>query len=90
MRKLAVFDLDGTLLPGTTSERELFHYLRQQGILKLRHFARFGLGILHYALRGSFRLAFRNKYYLKGIASKDLEELLPLFCSSQLLPLLSV
>ncbi|RKY80024.1 hypothetical protein DRQ00_02640 [candidate division KSB1 bacterium] len=86
MLKLAVFDLDGTLLRNTSAEIQLFRYLLYQHLLKsaqLLNFAREALNLLPQGLLTTVR---RNKGYLYGIDVKAFRQILPQFCVSFLQP----
>jgi HAD superfamily hydrolase (TIGR01490 family) len=63
---LIIFDIDGTLLPGTSCERLFVHYLIDRKILRLRNlfsFIRRGLALIP---RGRYHVLSANKGYLRG------------------------
>ncbi len=65
MRRAAIFDLDGTLIPNASAERTFFFYLLRTGVLTVADSARMivpfltSRGNLHEMIRG-------NKRYLRG------------------------
>jgi HAD superfamily hydrolase (TIGR01490 family) len=64
--RLIVFDIDGTLLPGTSCERLFVRYLIDRKILRLRNlysFIRRGLVLIP---RGRYHVLSANKGYLRG------------------------
>ena len=89
MKKLAVFDLDGTILNGTSAERQLFIFLRRRRIIKPCHIILFLMESARLIISGKARSLKKNKYYLYGISRTLLIELLPEFCTERLLPILS-
>jgi len=89
MLKLAVFDLDGTLLKGTSAENHLLRYLRRErliGPLQLFYFLGEMLRLLPQGVRATIR---RNKKYLRRIRVTRFAEALPTFCREYLHPRLS-
>lgn len=73
--KLVLVDIDGTLIPGPSSERRFYRYLRARESLgwaanlrfagfSLRYLPRFGSGVLR-----------KNKAYLAGLQVKQVEAL---------------
>jgi HAD superfamily hydrolase (TIGR01490 family) len=73
--KLAIFDVDGTLVTGPSLEKRLFSLLLRQGWLgpiQLLAFARFGIG--HAAEFGRHTMK-KNKAYLTGLRCADVDAL---------------
>ena len=65
---MIVFDIDGTLLPGTSCERLFFQYLLERKILTFRqmfHFAFRGLMLAPYGRSYSLKA---NKGYMRGLS----------------------
>lgn len=71
--KLVLVDIDGTLIPGPSTERRFYRYLRQRGVIgwsaafrfagfMVRYFPRFGRGVLR-----------KNKAYLAGLSVAEVE-----------------
>ncbi len=75
MARWAVFDVDGTLLPEISMEREFLNYLIRKRLLRLKN-------LLNYLFKGLiFALALRweeavksNKTYLKGLSVSIVDE----------------
>jgi HAD superfamily hydrolase (TIGR01490 family) len=66
VRKAAIFDIDGTIIKGISSERVLFYYLLEKRVINFSSLLRFAAAFLRkcFSLKGlSFR---KNKYYLKN------------------------
>lgn len=89
MRPGAVFDLDGTLLPGTSAERLLVPYLVRRGFVGARQLARFVGRALSFPLRGRAEALRRNKRYLVGLAVEGVDALVEDFVAEVLAPRLS-
>jgi len=65
MRKAAIFDLDGTLISGTSAERIFIKYLFKKGEINFSHIFRTFLRFFDNI--GSWnKMVLQNKYYLKG------------------------
>ncbi len=64
--RLAIFDIDGTLLPGTSTERLFAHYLVDHRILRLRNLFSFIKQGLVQVPRGREHILSANKGYLRG------------------------
>ena len=65
MRKAAIFDLDGTLISGTSSEKIFIKYLFKKGEISLTDIFRTFLKF--FENMGSWnKMVLQNKYYLKG------------------------
>ncbi len=84
MTKLAVFDLDGTILDKTTAEREFFFFLLAQRKLQLTQFGHFFVGLLRQILSGGFKTLSQNKRYLCGLDAAQMAALIPEFCRTRL------
>lgn len=89
MKKLAVFDLDGTILKGTSAERQLFQFLRRRRVIKPCHIILFFAECARLIMAGKIQRLKKNKYYLLGISNKLLIELMPEFCTERLVPIFS-
>ncbi|MFC1572312.1 HAD family hydrolase [Candidatus Eisenbacteria bacterium] len=72
---LAVFDIDGTILPGCSAEQIFVRYLRSHGELGLRDAARFALSLLTALPRGWTSATKANKSYLSGKSIDRIERL---------------
>ncbi len=84
MTRLAVFDLDGTILYRTTAERELFYFLLKKRVIKPSQVVHFLWEAFRLVLSGRTDLLRQNKYYLHRLFVKDIESLLPQFCHYRL------
>lgn len=84
MTRLAVFDLDGTILYRTTAERELFYFLLRKRVIKPSQVVHFLWEAFRLVLSGRTDLLRQNKYYLHRLFVKDIESLLPQFCHYRL------
>lgn len=87
--KIAVFDVDRTLVMGTSVEIQLVRFLLKKRLLPSANLIRALFWIPRLLHRG-FREAFlRNKFYLTGLHAEQIRSLLPEFFEFQLKPLLS-
>lgn len=67
----AVFDVDGTLLPGQSMERVFIREGIRRGFLPLKQLAQFSVYAFREGCRGKYVRAFKqNKYYLKKMPSE--------------------
>jgi len=80
----AVFDLDGTLIRGTSAERLLVPYLARRGLLGARQFAAALATALTIPAVGRTRALRRNKRYLAGVEVGLLHHHLPRFLTDVL------
>ncbi len=65
---LIVFDVDGTLLPGTSCERLFFKHLLRKRIIGLRNLISFGIRGLALMPKGHAYALKANKGYLRGFS----------------------
>lgn len=72
--KLSVFDLDGTLVHGG-SERAFFRYLAANRRLGPRQLASFAVGFARYLPAAGIHVAKKNKAYLAGLRTDEVEAL---------------
>lgn len=83
---LVLFDVDGTLLDGASSERRFIRHLAASGLLGPHQM----IAALHFALREAFRgdgaPLKRNKAYLTGLETARIEALARDFVVRTLLP----
>jgi HAD superfamily hydrolase (TIGR01490 family) len=74
-KAVAVFDIDGTLLSGSSAERIFIQHLMSRGELSLVNAARF-LKHLVVTLPRNWAMATKgNRFYLRGKSSRHIEEL---------------
>ncbi len=64
--RLIVFDIDGTLLPGTSCERLFFKHLLHEKIIRLRNLISFGIRGIILIPEGRAYALKANKGYLRG------------------------
>jgi len=65
---LIVFDVDGTLLPGTSCERLFFEHLLRKKIIGLRNIISFAMRAMALMPRGRAYVLKANKGYLRGFS----------------------
>jgi phosphoserine phosphatase len=71
--RLVIFDVDGTLLPGTSCESLFFKYLVKKKILGLRNLINFAIRSIALAPKGGAYIFSANKGYLGGFSSKNMD-----------------
>lgn len=75
MAKWAVFDVDGTLIPGISMEREFLRYLLAGRLLPAANLVRFvAKGVTGVLAHGWEEAAKVNKSYLKGLRVSEIDE----------------
>lgn len=84
--RLAIFDIDGTLLSGKSTEKAFASWLWRRKLLGVRGI----LAFLFFLLRWSFRfradVTKKNKAYLVGLSAEVLGQEARLFVDSEILP----
>jgi len=70
--RLAVFDIDGTLLPGTSCERMFVKHLIKKKIIGFRNFISFTVRGIALAPNGRAYIIKANKGYLRGFSSEHM------------------
>ena len=86
----AVFDIDGTLLPGPSMEARFVRYAWRAGLIGPRGVCRYFLRILQMVLCGRISRNFRNnKMIYSGIPCKDLDALAEIFVKQEIVPQLA-
>ena len=86
---IAVFDVDRTLILGTSAEELLIHALRKAGLLPI-HKVLGSLWQVAIRLHRGWQAAVHYKsYYLKGLSPEQVESLIPQVMTESLLPRLS-
>jgi len=73
--KLAIFDIDGTLIRGRSTERRFFAYLFRQGQIGLRQQLRFVMHLLPAWRRHGRHALKKNKAYLHGLHEQTIAQL---------------
>lgn len=71
MRPAAVFDLDGTLVRGTSAERLLVPWLVREGVIGARQLASAAALAAAYPFLGRTRALRRNKRWIGGVPVKE-------------------
>jgi HAD superfamily hydrolase (TIGR01490 family) len=89
MTRIAVFDVDRTLLLGTSVEIQLVRYLLRKRLLPSANLIRSFVWIPRLMSGGLKEAVLRNKFYLYGMEERFVQSLLPEFFHFQLKPLLS-
>lgn len=87
--RIAVFDVDRTLLVKTSAEEQLIRFLRQRKMLPLFNFVRGLFMVIRKLPRGMEEVIQRKSIYLSGLDVKDIQSLLPEFVANYLQPCLS-
>jgi len=82
--KLAIFDIDGTLVNGN-SERMFWRYLMRCGKQGPRQIFSYLLFLLRYLPTGGIYTAKKNKAYLAGLRTKQVEMLASIFVTERLM-----
>jgi HAD superfamily hydrolase (TIGR01490 family) len=83
--RLAIFDVDGTLVRGS-SERLFWRYLAARGRQGPRQIAAFLLFLLRYLPTGGIHTIKKNKAYLCGLETNDVAKLADEFVVTRLVP----
>jgi putative phosphoserine phosphatase/1-acylglycerol-3-phosphate O-acyltransferase len=82
--RLIIFDIDGTLLPGTSTERLFSRYLRRNRIAGYSHLFNFILKGLALAPKGVAYIISANKGYLKGFSPDYMEKIGSAFFNNEI------
>lgn len=82
--KLAIFDIDGTLIHGS-SERLFWRYLAARGRLGPRQVFAYLLFLVRYLPTGGVHTIKKNKAYLTGLRTDDVAELARDFVAARLM-----
>ena len=88
--RIAVFDVDRTLLVKTTGEMQLIKFLCKKRMLPLSNFLRGFFWMVKKLPFGFKEAVLKNKAYLYGLKAKELKELLPEFFENYIYPRLSL
>lgn len=86
--KLAIFDIDGTLVPDASSEVRFVRYLWAKHVLGPRQLLAYAWFCLRYAWRYRQHLLKKNKAYLSGLGQARVRALAADFVQEALLPVL--
>ena len=72
---MVIFDVDGTLIKGTSCEKLFFRHLQNTNKLKIKHLINFGLNGIALARYGKSYIVKANKGYLRGFDVDYIKEL---------------
>ena len=86
--RLVIFDIDGTLVPGSSSEVRFARYLARHRMLGVRQILAFVGFTLRYWPRYRATVLQKNKAYLSGLAVQRVEALARAFVTESLVPAL--
>jgi len=90
MARWAVFDVDGTLIPGTSMEKMFLGFLLKKGKLPLRNVVNFVfngvVSVLSYGMEEGLAV---NKAYIRGLAAPAVEEAAETCFRERILPVFS-
>jgi HAD superfamily hydrolase (TIGR01490 family) len=86
--RLILFDIDGTLVPGSSSEARFARYLWDRGALGLRQLLAFAWFCLRYYPRYGRHVMQKNKAYLSGHSKAEIAALAEDFVATRLKPAL--
>jgi len=89
LSKIAVFDIDRTLIQNTSAEVQLIHFLRKRKLLPITNFIRFLFSMLSQLPKGFDHFILRKSSYLYGLDVKTIRSLLPQFFEESIRPHLS-
>ncbi len=86
--RLAIFDIDGTLVPGASSESRFGRFLWREGVLGPRQLLAYVWFCLRYGWRFRQHVMQKNKAYLSGLSEARVRKLARQFVDQQLLAVL--
>lgn len=84
--RIAVFDVDRTLLVGTSGEVQLIRFLRRRRMIPLFNFVRNFFCFLQQLPRGIEKVILSKSVYLRGLNADEIKSLLPEFFEGYLKP----
>jgi len=88
--KIAVFDVDRTLLVRTTGETQLIRFLLKKRMFPILNFLKYFYTVIRYLPQGIEEAILRNKTYLSNLDIQKIKSLLPEFIENHLRPKFSV
>ena len=88
-KKIAVFDIDRTLIRKTSGEVQLVRFLRERGKLPLRNLFRGIAGLIVRLPRGLSEAVYKNRVYLYGLHVDEIKAFVPEFFASYIKPRLN-
>lgn len=87
---LAIFDIDGTLLTGRSSERRFFSFLRRLKRVRLSRWLLFASFLLSQWIRFGIHVGKKNKAYLNDFSVAEVEKLASQFVRKELIQCLNL
>ncbi|MBN1895015.1 HAD-IB family hydrolase [bacterium] len=87
--RIAVFDVDWTLLEGTSAETQLLGFLIGKRMLRWRYLLHSLARLVFFLPLGVNRAVLKNRYYMRGIPVESIRGLMPEFFDARLGPRLS-
>lgn len=84
-KRIAFFDLDGTILGGMNSERSFFFYLIRKRHIGLKHFLKYWMFILKWLPKYKLKVFVQNKAYLTGMPKDKIKKLAKEYVNEKLL-----
>lgn len=87
--KIAVFDIDRTLLLGTSGEVQLVRFLRKKRMLSIAKFVQYFFAFIRQIPNGFEAMILKKSHYLKGLNANEIHSLLPEFYETRIKPRLS-
>ncbi len=88
-KRIAVFDVDRTLIRGTSAEIQLIRFLRESGLLPFSNYMSMFFGGIKRLPYGFNEAFLRNKLYLNGISTETISSLIPHFFEERIRPRIS-
>jgi HAD superfamily hydrolase (TIGR01490 family) len=85
-KRIAFFDLDGTILQGLSSERVFFFHLIKKRHLGIWRLFKYWLSLVKSLPKHKFRIFIKNKAYLAGFSEDEIKQLAEKFVTKNLLP----
>ncbi len=89
LTKIAVFDVDRTLIVRTSAEVQLIRFLRQRNMLPLANLVSNFFSFLRQMPHGFEQVIIRKSAYLRGLNAGDVMSFLPEFFEARLRPRIS-
>lgn len=86
--RLAIFDIDGTLVPGDSSEIRFVRYLWRERLLGPRQLLAFAWFCVRYSLRFGKHVMQKNKAWLSGMNEAEVRSFAERFTRDTLIPVL--
>ena len=88
-KTIAVFDVDRTIIKGTSCERLFVDYLRNKGVIGFSQKFSFAKRFIFTIFRNKIMATKGNKYYLKGLEKQKTDEMAKEFFNVEIIPRIS-